>query len=308
MDKKLVEIETLQYQIADQWVEILLPGKVQAERLLPSFVPFAGTAPKNAPVMCSLLVAHKEETVCEPFRQLIELNGVLGHCFRLLETEKGYIVELQMAKGGEWCWMMCDWNFTVGYVYVDMDDRWLGQILSSFMMVMFGQASVLNRTVLIHASVVEKDGKGYAFMGKSGTGKSTHSALWLCHMEGFELLNDDNPAIRVDTDGKVYIYGTPWSGKTPCYKNHKVQLEALVRLEQAPENKFYQEWGIAAILALLPGCSSMRWNTKLYMALVDDLEIIVHAVLVGHLECLPDKAAALLCYDEIKNLIKKTNQ
>lgn len=302
--KEFVEVEKLQFQIAEQWVEMILPVKVQMESLLPSFIPFKAVAPEDEKMMCSLLVVQEEEVICGASRQLMDVDGVLGHRFRLMEMEKGYAVELQMVEGGEWSRMTCDSCFSVGMVYMNMKDSCAGQILSSFMMMMFAQASVLRRTVLIHASVVQKDGTGYAFLGKSGTGKSTHSMMWMRNLEGLSLLNDDNPAIRIAGDGEVYVYGTPWSGKTPCYKNEKARLQALVRLEQAPENNFYREWGIAAILALLPGCSSMRWNNKLYMALVDMLEVIVHTVPVGHLKCLPNASAALLCYNEITKLIK----
>ena len=84
--------------------------------------------------------------------------------------------------------------------------------------------------------MVIQAGNGYAFLGKSGTGKSTHSQLWLRYLEGYELLNDDHPIIRLVND-EVIIYGSPWSGKTPCYKNKQARLKAVVRLEQASENK-----------------------------------------------------------------------
>jgi hypothetical protein len=153
---------------------------------------------------------------------------------------------------------------------------------------------------LIHASVVEKDGNGYAFLGKSGTGKSTHSSLWLRYIEGTELLNDDNPAVRIEKDGNVSVYGAPWSGKTPCYRNRGVRLKALVRLEQATENRFTWKEGVAALITLLPSCSSMRWNSGLYAAMCNHLETIIGRVEVGYLECLPDREAALLCYEEVK--------
>ena len=76
-------------------------------------------------------------------------------------------------------------------------------------------------TLEMHASVIRNGGKGYLFVAKSGTGKSTHSSLWLKHVPGSTLLNDDNPVVRVFPDGSAKVYGSPWSGKTPCYKNSK---------------------------------------------------------------------------------------
>ena len=63
-------------------------------------------------------------------------------------------------------------------------------------------------------------------MGKSGTGKSTHSRLWLENVPGATLLNDDNPIVRLTLVGAI-VYGSPWSGKTPCYKNESAPLAGV---------------------------------------------------------------------------------
>ncbi|MBP5538939.1 MAG: hypothetical protein J6X69_03795 [Bacteroidales bacterium] len=154
-------------------------------------------------------------------------------------------------------------------------------------------------TLMIHSSVTVFEGKGYSFLGKSGTGKSTHSSLWLKYIEGTWLLNDDNPVIRLEADGTPYIYGTPWSGKTPCYKNERVPLGAIVRLEQAPYNKITRLKGLEAYTAFLPSCSSLKWKRSLEDALCRTVETVVSKVGVWHLECLPDEAAARLSNSSI---------
>ncbi len=87
-----------------------------------------------------------------------------------------------------------------------------------------------HQTIKIHASVIEKGGKALVFMGKSGTGKSTHSRNWLKFVPDCQLLNDDEPIIRVLNDGSVRVYGAPWSGSTPCYRNASAEVAAFVRL------------------------------------------------------------------------------
>lgn len=74
-------------------------------------------------------------------------------------------------------------------------------------------------TVLFHAAVVSHEGRGYMFLGPSGTGKSTHASLWLKYIDGTELVNDDNPVVRITDDGQATVFGSPWSGKTPCYRH-----------------------------------------------------------------------------------------
>ena len=77
--------------------------------------------------------------------------------------------------------------------------------LDNSLMIQFTMASACLGTVLFHAAVVSLDGRGYMFLGKSGTGKSTHARLWLQNIPGTELMNDDNPAVRVKPDGTAMV-------------------------------------------------------------------------------------------------------
>lgn len=153
-------------------------------------------------------------------------------------------------------------------------------------------------TLMLHASVVTQAGNGYAFLGKSGTGKSTHSQLWLRYLEGYELLNDDHPIIRL-MDDEVIVYGSPWSGKTPCYKNKQACLKAVVRLEQASENKIIRLRGIQAYAAFSPSCSGMRWQREMADAIHQTIVAVTEHCRLLHLKCLPDEEAARLCCQTI---------
>ena len=89
---------------------------------------------------------------------------------------------------------------------------------------------------LLHACVLEYNGNAYAFLGKSGTGKSTHTGLWLEYIDGAEILNGDKPILSVEEE-QVFAFGTPWMGKEGRGKKGKAPLKALVFLEQAKENQ-----------------------------------------------------------------------
>ena len=306
MDKK--NEKHIFFCIATHIMEVVVPEALDWERLLPSFKPFRYDAAEGKSVICSIRVVEKPiHAEPDSAKVLDTISGNFGHLFCLMETEQHYIADVQFVENGNHYHMKADKNFSTATAYVDWDDEYAGTILSSFLMICFTQAAVQHKTLLIHASVVEKDGCGYAFLGKSGTGKSTHSALWLRYIEGTDLLNDDNPAIRIEEDGNVNVYGTPWSGKTPCYKNRKAALKALVRLEQAAFNRFTWKKGVEALITLLPSCSSMRWNALLYNAMCNLLEEVTGKVNIGILACLPDKDAALLCYEEMKKIELKTN-
>ena len=167
-------------------------------------------------------------------------------------------------------------------------------VLDSALRLMFDLATAGKDTLCIHAAVVSCGGKGYLFLGPSGTGKSTHAQLWLKHFEGTELVNDDNPVVR----GGV-VYGSPWSGKTPCYRNVSVPIGGIVMLSQAPYNKIRRLSGIEAYVDLAESVGGKVWDSRIAEGLHQAENKLASTVPMWHLECLPDEAAARLCHDTI---------
>ena len=100
-------------------------------------------------------------------------------------------------------------------------------------------------------------------------------------------------------------YGTPWSGKTPCYRNECAPVAGIVRLQQSPQNRFTPLCGPEAFAALLPSCSAVRRDARLQDALHDTLVRVAGLVPVGWLECLPDREAARLCLEELNQIIQQ---
>ena len=171
--------------------------------------------------------------------------------------------------------------------------------INNALMVMYALSTANLQTALFHSSVVSCAGYGYMFLGKSGTGKSTHSSLWLKHISGTELVNDDNPVVRRLPDG-FYVFGSPWSGKTPCYRNIQYPLGGVVQLSQAPYNKIERLRPLTAYAALVPSISGKRWDKQVAEGLHQTEDMMAGEVAVWHLECLPDEAAARLCSETIR--------
>jgi len=166
---------------------------------------------------------------------------------------------------------------------------------------LFNIAALSQQTVSIHASAVTVHGKSALFLGESGTGKSTHARLWLNRFPDAELLNDDSPFIRIESNGGVCVYGSPWSGKTPCYKNLHTPVAAFVRLSQAPHNRIRRLKGVEAIGALLPSFPfSLSHEKKSSDAIHSIVSQALQQTPVYHLECLPDTDAAQLVYSTLK--------
>ena len=176
--------------------------------------------------------------------------------------------------------------------------------ISTALMMMFTYNSALRETMLMHSSVVRHNGKANMFLGTSGTGKSTHSRLWLNHIEGTDLINDDNPVIRLEDVGdgnrKLFVYGSPWSGKTPCYRNIKVEVRAIVRLSQAPKNDINPLQGLNAYASILASASCIRWDRHIMDKITATASSIAMEVPCYDLKCLPDADAAITCCNYIE--------
>lgn len=151
----------------------------------------------------------------------------------------------------------------------------------------------------IHASTIMYHDRAVLFLGESGTGKSTHSRLWTKYIAGASLLNDDSPIITTD-EGNAIAYGSPWSGKTPCYKALRIPVAGIVRLRQAQCNTIHRLDTVAAIAAIQPSLPPAlaydAFTQRCQMQLVSD---ILSTTRVYRLHCLPDKEAALLCCETI---------
>ena len=158
----------------------------------------------------------------------------------------------------------------------------------------YGLVTMVHRTVAVHTSVIQYKGRTVLFLGESGTGKSTHTRLWRENIEGAVLLNDDSPILRI-IDGKPWMYGSPWSGKTPCYKQESYPLAACVRLSQAPYNKIQRLSIPQAYAALHPSCPpDFAYDDTLYDCISETIGEVLAQIPLYHLACLPNAEAAQL--------------
>lgn len=219
--------------------------------------------------------------------------------FGVYRLPDGSYQMLISPPGGQYCGLLqATPDFGQGTIATRGDDSLRTFAVNNALMLMYAFASATKGTLLVHASVIKNDERGYLFLGQSGTGKSTHSSLWLKHIEGSELLNDDNPVIVVDGKGAT-VYGSPWSGKTPCYKNDSARIGAFVRIKQKPENRIMREQPLQAFATLLPSMSTMKWDKRVYDGVCDSVARLVETVPLYTLGCRPDQEAAEVCYAEV---------
>lgn len=91
--------------------------------------------------------------------------------------------------------------------------------------------------MLMHCAAICVDGEAYLFTAVSGTGKTTHIALWKKKFgERCIVINGDKPILRIK-DGKFYACGTPWMGKENYGSNIIVPVKAVCILERGEKNE-----------------------------------------------------------------------
>ena len=287
------------FNVAGHVFEVVLPEGVSADACLQPYLPFAydgDTLP-----LFRLRLEYSADLAAIDYGQVRECLNDEAPYFWMFDKEGSFNFGFSYSKSRPDCVLIPSEDFSESVVYVPSEraERLTEFALSNAMMLLYTFRTSPYETLMVHASVIRHDEGGYMFLGRSGTGKSTHSRLWLNNIEDTSLLNDDNPVIRV-VDGVPYIFGTPWSGKTPCYKNEYVPLKAVVRLSQAPFNRITRHSPLQAYASLMPSCSCMRWDRKSADALHSTVEKVISAVRCWHLECLPDADAARVCHGSVK--------
>ena len=277
------------YLIAGHRIRVKGERLVQAIDALTGFTPFKIMA--DGEPLCHFVESTTEAPLFETVLYTNEIDGIVSH---FGQYRNGFLFVMLPPEGGTLeLWLSEDKQV------VNFKGNYNLRLLRFACWIAYGVATAPFKTVAIHTSTIVCEGKAILFLGESGTGKSTHTRLWRENIQGAVLLNDDSPILRI-IDGEPWIYGSPWSGKTPCYKNESYPLAACVRLSQAPYNQIKRLSVAQGYGALHPSCPpDFAYSDELYDYISDTLSSLLSAVPVYHLACLPDADAAHLSHDTI---------
>lgn len=257
---------------------------IGAVACLDGFKPFE-VEPEDEPVACFVLTDEEMPQLAESQYE----SGVDGITDVFGRYKDGYLFVMTPPVGDKLCFWKAD-NSNI----VHFKGQLMPRLVRFALWIAYGVVTLPFQTVAIHTSVIQYKGRTVLFLGESGTGKSTHTRLWRENIEEAVLLNDDSPILRI-VDGKPWMFGSPWSGKTPCYKNESYPLAACVRLSQAPYNKIHRLNIPQGYAAIHPSCPpDFAYDDKLYDCISDTLSEVLGQVPMYHLECLPDADAARL--------------
>lgn len=294
-------METYYFRIAELNIRINFQNSdVNGMHLLPSFMPFAVES-NGDDLFFQLTVDDTLKTVPQNQRKRIRVFDTGNGDTAVDRLENGgYQYIIKDLNNADCCLLQTNKDFSDCRCALNGRHKMRKFGLNNALMLIFAFAGARKQTLLIHASLVRNKGYGYPFIAKSGTGKSTQVSMWLRYIPGSDLMNDDNPIIRVVND-ELWIFGGPWSGKTPCYRNVKAKLGAITRIDRAMQNSIEKLSPIEAFASLLPSCSSMKWDSEIYNAICDTITKIVETTGIYTLHCLPNEDAAKVCYNAIAN-------
>ncbi len=153
--------------------------------------------------------------------------------------------------------------------------------------------------MLLHSSCVVVDGFAYLFSADSGTGKSTHTNLWLEKFKGKAyILNDDKPAIR-KIDGKIYACGTPWSGKYDISQPKIVPIAAIALLERSETNYIKPAETKKGVFTIFSQ-TVRRLNKEHINKLFDNVEMLFQNIPIYEFGCNISQDAVDVAYNTMK--------
>lgn len=163
----------------------------------------------------------------------------------------------------------------------------------------FSESIIDDGYFLFHGCVVAVDGIGYLFTAKSGTGKTTHTNLWLKYFGSrAEIINGDKPIIKISKN--ISAFGTPWCGKENLNSNKTVPLKAVCILHRDAFNHIEHISKKKAYPLLLQQCYRPKDPAKMSASL-SLLDRFCENVNIFSLGCNTDLSAAVTAFDCMSN-------
>lgn len=282
--------EKLTYCVAGHIFCIETPDRRLTSAILSNYAPFLVEEVDDKRVLFRLKGREEVDIPEITPSDTIAWNGV---DYKMYHTPEGMLISMKKGDREHRLFARNDRKEMV--CNLSLTDEGEAVFLNNLLRMAYGVTSIrVDQTIKIHGSVTELNGKAMIFLGKSGTGKSTHSRLWREFVPGCTLLNDDEPLVKVFEHEPVRVYGAPWSGSTACYRNISAEVVAFVHLYQSSENRLTKVRSIEAFSSLLASSSVLRSDPENRKRVQDVVAAILQRVPVYRLDCRPDYEAVSL--------------
>lgn len=166
---------------------------------------------------------------------------------------------------------------------------------------------IRNGGLILHSSGVSINDKGFIFCGKSGSGKTTISNLFI--KSGHATLLTDEALILRKHNNSIKIYGSPWKGSGDnIYCNTSSVLNHIYFIYHGKENNCIDISKREAISILMKQAFPYFWDKKLMLKSFSLVTEITNTIPSSSLYFLPDKSVVsfIMKREGFLSLINKT--
>jgi len=150
---------------------------------------------------------------------------------------------------------------------------------------------------VVHSASILFQDKAWLFSAPSGTGKSTHTALWN-KLYNTPYINGDLNLIAITKQGML-VYGIPWCGTSGISDFNTYPLGGIVLLKQYPKDIIQPLTDAEKILFVMQRFISPCWTKAMEEQNLYAAAEISKNVLITRLLCTKEPSAAQLIHSEI---------
>lgn len=143
---------------------------------------------------------------------------------------------------------------------------------------------------VLHSASFLYRGRAFLVSGSSGTGKSTHSALWH-DLYQTPLLNGDLNLLGI-RDNIPYAYGLPWCGTSGICTPKDYPLGGIIFLKQAAIDQVQSLQPDEKVLHILQRMISPAWTKELLLRNLHFSEVLAPLIFSCRLYCTKEPSAA----------------
>ncbi len=144
--------------------------------------------------------------------------------------------------------------------------------------------TAINADLMIHASGVFYNGRGYLFSGMSGKGKTTMATLW--DNIGAQVIHDDRLIIR-DNEGVFRMHNTP------VYKNdvpRSASVDRIFLIDHGQENMITPLREAASVSNVVANCIQHNYSPDMIARFLGSVSLMCSKVPVARLTFRPDRS------------------
>ncbi len=217
---------------------------------------------------------------------------------QLFSFEDGYLFKQPSSEKINCILFPKDGSAAYFYLTGEMDDTMRYDVFHAIRLV-FSYAAMLRGYYLIHSASICYRDRAWLFSACSGTGKSTHAALWTKLWQNeIRNLNGDVNLLSIK-NGIPTVHGIPWNGTSGIYDTGSLPLGGIIFLRRAGTDFIKELSNDQKILSFLQRLISPNWTEPLLKKQICFAENLFPEIFMAELHCTPQPSAAETIRDEI---------